>query len=97
MANPVYGDMLYELHYTEYKDFARREIPYRPTHSSGDPLRGIAHKFMGIKVTSVQSKVTVPAIRVLGAVRSVPARLTSSVAKAGRPPGSPLPPLAQLS
>jgi hypothetical protein len=96
VANPVYGDMLYELRYTEYKDFAGREIPDCPAHSSGDPLRTIAHKFMEIKVTSVQSNVTVPAIRVPVAVRIATAAADEFSRKSWPASGLASPPLARL-
>ena len=74
--------------------FRRREIPYRPTHSSGDPLRSIAHKFMGGKVSSVQSNLTGPAIRAPDAVRT--AAVDEFSRKSWPASGLALPPLARL-
>ena len=73
VANPVYGDMLYELRYTEYKDFGGVKFPTVLHIHQGDPRLSTAHNSMEIKVTSVQSNVTVPAISVPDAVRSATA------------------------
>jgi glyoxylase-like metal-dependent hydrolase (beta-lactamase superfamily II) len=73
VANPVYGDMLYELRYTNYKDFNGVKFPTTLHIHQGDPRLSVAHNSMEITVTSVQPNVTVPAMTVPDAVRTAAA------------------------
>jgi glyoxylase-like metal-dependent hydrolase (beta-lactamase superfamily II) len=73
VANPVYGDMLYELRYTDYKDFAGVKFPTVLHIHQGDPRLSTAHNSMEIKVTNVQPNVSVPAVNVPDAVRNATA------------------------
>jgi len=68
IPNPVYGDMLYEMRYTEYRDYAGLKFPAVVHVHQGDPVFNPAHNVMEIKVTSVQANVTVPATAVPDAV-----------------------------
>src|SRR6266853_1168559 len=70
VANPVYGDMLYELRYTDYKDFGGVKFPTVLHIHQGDPRLSTAHNSMEIKLTSVQPNVSVPAMNVPDAVRN---------------------------
>jgi glyoxylase-like metal-dependent hydrolase (beta-lactamase superfamily II) len=70
VANPVYGDMLYELRYTNYKDFGGVKFPTLLHIHQGDPRLNAAHNSMEITVTGVQPNVSVPAMTVPDAVRS---------------------------
>lgn len=97
MANPVYGDKLYELRYTEYKDFAGVKFPNVLHIHQGTRCGASPTKFMEIKVTSVQSNVTVPAIPVPDAVRSATAAVNEFSRKSWPASGLALPPLARLS
>ena len=69
VANPVYGDMLYELRYTNYKDFNGVKFPTTLHIHQGDPRLSVAHNSMEITVNSVQPNVTVPAMTVPDAVQ----------------------------
>jgi glyoxylase-like metal-dependent hydrolase (beta-lactamase superfamily II) len=69
IANPVYGDMLYELRYTNYKDFGGIKFPTLLHIHQGDPRLSVAHNSMEITVTNVQPNVSVPAIAVPDAVK----------------------------
>jgi glyoxylase-like metal-dependent hydrolase (beta-lactamase superfamily II) len=73
IANPVYGDMLYELRYTNYKDFGGVKFPTTIHVHQGDPRLSPAHNWMEIAVTSVQPNVTVPAMSVPDAVQKASA------------------------
>jgi glyoxylase-like metal-dependent hydrolase (beta-lactamase superfamily II) len=73
VANPVYGDMLYELRYTDYKDYAGVKFPSVLHIHQGDPRLSTAHNSMEIKVTSVQPNVNVPAMTVPDPVRTAAA------------------------
>src|SRR5262249_30189823 len=64
IPNPVYGDMLYELRYTNYKDFGGVKFPTVLHIHQGDPRLSVAHNSMEITLTSVQPNVTVPAMTV---------------------------------
>jgi glyoxylase-like metal-dependent hydrolase (beta-lactamase superfamily II) len=65
--------MLYELRYTEYKDFGGVKFPTVLHIHQGDPRLSTAHNSMEIKVTSVQSNASVPAMSVPDPVRSAAA------------------------
>ena len=73
VANPVYGDMLYELRYTNYKDFGGVKFPTLLHIHQGDPRLSVAHNSMEITVTSVQPNVAVTPIPVPDAVRTATA------------------------
>jgi glyoxylase-like metal-dependent hydrolase (beta-lactamase superfamily II) len=73
VANPVYGDMLYELRYTNYKDFGGVKFPTLLHIHQGDPRLSAAHNSMEITVTNVQPNVSVPAMMVPDAVRNATA------------------------
>ena len=73
VPNPVYGDMLYELRYTNYKDFGGVKYPTVLHIHQGDPRLSAAHNSMEITLTSVQPNATVPAIAVPDAVQKAAA------------------------
>jgi glyoxylase-like metal-dependent hydrolase (beta-lactamase superfamily II) len=73
VANPVYGDMLYELRYTNYKDFGGVKFPTVLHIHQGDPRLSAAHNSMEIAVTNVQPNVSVPAMNVPDQVRNATA------------------------
>jgi Metallo-beta-lactamase superfamily len=68
IANPFYGDMLYELRYTNYKDFGGVKFPTLLHIHQGDPRLSAAHNSMEITVTDVRPNVDVPRITVPDAV-----------------------------
>jgi glyoxylase-like metal-dependent hydrolase (beta-lactamase superfamily II) len=73
IPNPVYGDMLYELRYTNYKDFGGVKHPTTLHIHQGDPRLAVAHNSMEITLTNVQPNVAVPAMTVPDAVRTATA------------------------
>src|SRR5262249_14612440 len=73
VPNPVYGDMLYELRYTNYKDFAGVKFPTVLHIHQGDPRLSVAHNSMEITVNNVQPNVSVAAITVPDAVQKATA------------------------
>lgn len=73
VANPVYGDMLYELRYTNYKDFGGVKFPTLLHIHQGDPRLSVAHNSMEITLSDVQPNVSVPAMTVPDAVRTATA------------------------
>jgi hypothetical protein len=64
VPNPVYGDMLYELRYLNYKDFGGVKYPTVLHIHQGDPRLMVAHNSMEITLSNVQPNVTVPAMPV---------------------------------
>ena len=52
--NPVYGDMDYEMRYTEYKDFGGVKFPMLLHTHQGDPRLNTAHNYYEYRVTSVK-------------------------------------------
>jgi glyoxylase-like metal-dependent hydrolase (beta-lactamase superfamily II) len=73
VANPVYGDMLYELRYTNYKDFGGVKFPTTLHIHQGDPRLSVAHNSMEITLSNVQPNVSVPAMAAPDAVRTATA------------------------
>src|SRR5438874_8586188 len=73
IPNPVYGDMLYELRYTNYKDFGGVKFPTTLHIHQGDPRLSVAHNSMEITLTSVQPNVNVPRVTVPDAVQKATA------------------------
>jgi glyoxylase-like metal-dependent hydrolase (beta-lactamase superfamily II) len=73
VANPVYGDMLYELRYTNYKDFGGVKFPTVLHIHQGDPRLSVAHNSMEITVTNVQPNIAVAALTVPDAVQKATA------------------------
>jgi len=78
--NPVYGDMDYEMRYTEYKDFGGVKFPMLLHTHQGDPRVNVAHNYYEYRVTSVKPNAPVAKIPVPDAVRAAvtpPARVES--------------------
>jgi glyoxylase-like metal-dependent hydrolase (beta-lactamase superfamily II) len=73
VPNPVYGDMLYELRYLNYKDFGGVKHPTVLHIHQGDPRLMTAHNSMEITLSNVQPNVTVAALPVPAEVQSAPA------------------------
>jgi len=78
--NPVYGDMDYEMRYTQYKDFGGVKFPMLLHTHQGDPRVNVAHNYYEYKVTSVKPNAPVTTMPVPDAVRSAvvpPAKVES--------------------
>ena len=73
IPNPVYGDMMYELRYTNYKDFGGMKFPTVLHIHQGDPRLSVAHNSMEITLATVQPNISVPAITVPDAVQKATA------------------------
>jgi glyoxylase-like metal-dependent hydrolase (beta-lactamase superfamily II) len=69
-ANPFYGDMDYEMRYTQYQDFGGIKFPMLLHTHQGDPRLNPAHNYYEYQVTSVQPNAPVATIPVPDAVRS---------------------------
>jgi hypothetical protein len=67
--NPVYGDMDYEMRYTQYKDFGGVKFPALVHVHQGDPRLNPAHNYYELSVTSVKANVAVPTMPVPEVVR----------------------------
>jgi glyoxylase-like metal-dependent hydrolase (beta-lactamase superfamily II) len=70
VPNPVFGDMVYEHRYTEYKDFNGVRFPTVLHSHQGDPRLNPGHNWMEVRVTAVQPNPASVAIGVPDAVRS---------------------------
>ena len=68
--NPVYGDMDYEMRYTEYKDFGGVKFPMLLHTHQGDPRLNVAHNYYEYRVTSVKPNAPVATMPVPDVVRS---------------------------
>ena len=78
--NPVYGDMDYEMRYTEYRDFGGVKFPMLLHTHQGDPRVNVAHNYYEYRVTSVKPNAPVATMAVPDIVRSAvvtPARVES--------------------
>jgi glyoxylase-like metal-dependent hydrolase (beta-lactamase superfamily II) len=54
VPNPVFGDMVYEHRYTEYKDFNGVKFPTVLHSHQGDPRLNPGHNWMEVRVASAQ-------------------------------------------
>jgi metallo-beta-lactamase superfamily protein len=68
--NPVYGDMDYEMRYTQYKDFGGIKFPQLVHVHQGDPRLNPAHNYYEFKITDVKGNVPVEKMPVPEAVRT---------------------------
>ncbi len=69
--NPVYGDMAYEMRYTQYKDWGGGLMFPAFIHvHQGDPRLNPAHNYYNYTVTAVKANVSVPSLPVPEAVRA---------------------------
>ena len=68
--NPVYGDMDYEMRYTEYKDFGGVKFPMVLHTHQGDPRVNPAHNYYEYRVTSVKPNAPVTTMPAPDAVRT---------------------------
>jgi glyoxylase-like metal-dependent hydrolase (beta-lactamase superfamily II) len=78
--NPVYGDMDYEMRYTQYKDFGGVKFPMLLHTHQGDPRVNVAHNYYEYRVSSVKPNAPVTTMPVPEAVRAAvvqPARVES--------------------
>jgi glyoxylase-like metal-dependent hydrolase (beta-lactamase superfamily II) len=79
--NPFYGDMNYEMRYTQYKDFGGVKWPMLFHTHQGDPRVNPAHNYYEYKLTDVKINPAVATMAVPDAVRSAvvpPARVEST-------------------
>jgi len=78
--NPVYGDMDYEMRYTDYRDFGGVKFPMLLHTHQGDPRVNVAHNYYEYRVTSVKPNAPVTTMAVPETVRAAvvpPARVES--------------------
>ena len=68
--NPVYGDMDYEMRFTQYKDFNGVKFPQLVHVHQGDPRLNPAHNIYEYKITDVKGNVPVTTMPVPEAVRN---------------------------
>ena len=81
IPNPVYGDMDYEMRYTQYKDVGGVKFPMLLHVHHGDPRLNPAHNYYEYKVSDVKVNVPVAAIPVPDVVKNatlVPVRVEST-------------------
>ncbi|MBI3047752.1 MAG: MBL fold metallo-hydrolase [Acidobacteria bacterium] len=68
--NPVYGDMDYEMRYTEYRDFGGVKFPMLLHTHQGDPRLNVAHNYYEYRVTSVKPNAPVATMPVPDVIRT---------------------------
>jgi glyoxylase-like metal-dependent hydrolase (beta-lactamase superfamily II) len=68
--NPVYGDMDYEMRYTQYRDVGGIMFPMLLHTHQGDPRLNVAHNYYEYRVTSVKPNAPVATMPVPDAVRT---------------------------
>ncbi len=81
VANPVFGDMVYEHRYSDYRDYNGVKFPGVLHSHQGDPSIFPGHNWMEIRPTAVQINVPAAAVAVTDAVRNAsvpPVRAESS-------------------
>lgn len=72
IANPVFGDLVYEHRYTEYKDYNGVKFPTILHSHQGDPRINPGHNSQEIHVTSLQVNPAAIALAAPDNVRQVP-------------------------
>jgi glyoxylase-like metal-dependent hydrolase (beta-lactamase superfamily II) len=79
VANPFFGDLLYETRYGPYKDFGGVKFPTVIHHHEGDDRLNPGHNALEIRVSNVQANVTVTPLAVPDSVRAAapPVRVES--------------------
>jgi glyoxylase-like metal-dependent hydrolase (beta-lactamase superfamily II) len=70
VPNPVFGDMVYEHRYTDYKDFAGVKFPTVLHSHQGDPRLNPGHNWMEVRVTAAQPNPSGTALTVPDNVRT---------------------------
>lgn len=70
IANPVYGDMPYEMRYTQYKDYNGVMFPGLIHVHQGDPRINTAENYFQVYIKNVQPNVAVSKIAVPEVVRA---------------------------
>ena len=70
IANPVYGDMAYEMRYTQYKDYNGVMFPGLIHVHQGDPRINTAENYFQVYIKDVQPNVVVNKIPVPEVVRT---------------------------
>jgi glyoxylase-like metal-dependent hydrolase (beta-lactamase superfamily II) len=79
VANPMFGDMLYEWRYSPYKQFGAVKYPSFIHHDEGDVRLNPAHNAMEIQVNAVQANAPVQVLTPPDSAK-VPKDLISAVA-----------------
>ena len=69
-ANPVYGDMDYEMRYTQYRDFGGVKFPMLLHTHQGDPRLNVAHNYYEYRVATVKPNAPVTVLPVPDVVRN---------------------------
>jgi glyoxylase-like metal-dependent hydrolase (beta-lactamase superfamily II) len=69
VANPVLGDMFWEVRYSDYKDYGGVKFPNVLHYHQGIGRGTLGHNFMEVQVASAQMNPTVAALTVPDAVR----------------------------
>ena len=64
VANPVFGDMIYDHRFTDYKAFGNIMFPSVIHSHQGDPAIHPGHNVMEIRVTNAQANAAAPALTV---------------------------------
>ena len=84
VANPIFGDMIYDHRYTEYQNFEGVMFPTVLHSHQGDPRIHPGHNWMEIRVTNAQVNVNAAALAVPDNVRqaTLPTVLVESTALA---------------
>ena len=79
VPNPIYGDMLFEMRYTQYEDFDGVMFPTVLHEHQGDPVFNPAHNSLEIRVSDLRINPDEPAIVVPDEVRNAPAPVVSNI------------------
>jgi len=70
IANPIYGDMNYELRYTQYKDFNGVKFPMLWHTHQADPRLNVSHNYYEYRIADVKINQPVTTLPVPEAVRT---------------------------
>jgi glyoxylase-like metal-dependent hydrolase (beta-lactamase superfamily II) len=69
VANPMFGDMLYEYHYGPYKQFGSVKFPSLIRHNEGDPRVYAGHSMMEVEITAATANAPLQLLPVPAALK----------------------------
>ncbi len=79
IPNSVYGEMLFEMRYTQYEEFDGIMFPTVLHEHQGDPVLNPAHNSLEIRVSDVRINPSVPPIVVPEEIRNAPPPVVTNV------------------
>jgi glyoxylase-like metal-dependent hydrolase (beta-lactamase superfamily II) len=77
VANPIFGDMLYEYRYGDYEQFGSVKYPTYVHHHQGDELLNRGHNVLDVSVSSAQANVPIEVLAPPASATKLPIDLST--------------------